>query len=209
MSSRYAIFDELRRCAGIHRALGEHRHDVEHEIDGVVVKVDQRCSAAWARPQRRRAGRSPTSTRRRRRRLGSTTSWSTSARAGRATPFAVLEPVHVGGVMVGMATLHNAQEVKRKGVLIGDTVVVRRAGDVIPEVVGPAAALRDGSEREFVMPTHCPACQTELRPAKEGRRRPAMSERTVVSPAAARADLRGGRSGWVRHRRAGLRRRRG
>jgi DNA ligase (NAD+) len=89
-------------------------------------------------------------------------------RTGRATPFAVLEPVHVGGVTVGMATLHNAQEVQRKGVLIGDTVVVRRAGDVIPEVLGPVAALRDGSERAFEMPTHCPACGTALAPAKEG-----------------------------------------
>jgi DNA ligase (NAD+) len=83
-------------------------------------------------------------------------------RTGRATPFAVLEPVRVGGVTVGQATLHNSDEVRRRGVLIGDTVVVRRAGDVIPEVVGPVVALRSGNEREFVMPTECPACGTVL-----------------------------------------------
>jgi DNA ligase (NAD+) len=79
-----------------------------------------------------------------------------------------MEPVLVSGSTVGMATLHNASEVKRKGVLIGDTVVLRKAGDVIPEIVGPVVDLRDGSEREFVMPTHCPECGTELRPEKEG-----------------------------------------
>jgi DNA ligase (NAD+) len=73
-----------------------------------------------------------------------------------------MEPVQVGGVMVKLATLHNQDEVKRKGVLIGDTVVIRRAGDVIPEVLGPVVALRDGTERAFVMPTHCPECRTEL-----------------------------------------------
>jgi DNA ligase (NAD+) len=83
-------------------------------------------------------------------------------RTGRVTPFAVLEPVHVGGVMVSRATLHNEDEVRRKGVLVGDMVVVRRAGDVIPEVVGPVVDLRDGSETAFVMPTRCPECDTEL-----------------------------------------------
>ncbi|HTL22516.1 MAG TPA: NAD-dependent DNA ligase LigA, partial [Mycobacteriales bacterium] len=162
-------FDDLDGVLGYVQHWGEHRHDVEHDIDGVVVKIDQVALQ---------------------RRLGSTSKaprWAIAfkyppeeattklndilvnvGRTGRATPFAVLEPVHVGGVMVGMATLHNAQEVARKGVLIGDTVVVRRAGDVIPEVLGPVAALRDGSERAFVMPTHCPACGTRLAPAKEG-----------------------------------------
>ena len=79
-----------------------------------------------------------------------------------------MEPVKVAGSTVQLATLHNASEVKRKGVLIGDTVVIRKAGDVIPEVLGPVVAARDGSEREFVMPTHCPECGTELRPEKEG-----------------------------------------
>ena len=83
-------------------------------------------------------------------------------RTGRVTPFASLEPVHVGGVTVSTATLHNEDEVKRKGVLIGDTVVVRRAGDVIPEVVGPVVALRTGDEVAFVMPTTCQECDTPL-----------------------------------------------
>jgi DNA ligase (NAD+) len=148
---------------------GEHRHDVDHEIDGVVVKVDDVSLQ---------------------RRLGSTSRaprWAIAykyppqevqtklldirvnvGRTGRVTPFAFMTPVQVSGSTVGLATLHNAAEVKRKGVLIGDTVVIRKAGDVIPEVLGPIADLRDGSEREFVMPTHCPECGTELAPAKEG-----------------------------------------
>src|SRR5690606_31578622 len=83
------------------------------------------------------------------------------------TPFGVMKPVLVAGSTVERATLHNQQEVKRKGVLIGDTVVLRKAGDVIPEIVGPVVDLRDGTEREFVMPTHCPECGSELRPEKE------------------------------------------
>ena len=148
---------------------GEHRHDVEHEIDGVVVKVDDVALQ---------------------RRLGSTSRaprWAIAykyppeeaqtklldirvnvGRTGRVTPFAWMEPVKVAGSTVSQATLHNASEVKRKGVLIGDTVVIRKAGDVIPEVLGPVVDLRDGSEREFVMPTHCPECGTLLAPAKEG-----------------------------------------
>jgi DNA ligase (NAD+) len=89
-------------------------------------------------------------------------------RTGRVTPYGVMKPVRVSGSTVEMATLHNASEVRRKGVLIGDTVVLRKAGDVIPEIVGPVVDLRDGTEREFVMPTHCPECGTELRPEKEG-----------------------------------------
>ncbi|OBF50954.1 NAD-dependent DNA ligase LigA [Mycolicibacterium monacense] len=148
---------------------GEHRHDIEHEIDGVVVKLDQIALQ---------------------RRLGATSRaprWAVAykyppeeaqtklldirvnvGRTGRVTPFAYMEPVKVAGSTVGLATLHNASEVKRKGVLIGDTVVIRKAGDVIPEVLGPVVDLRDGTEREFVMPTHCPECGTELAPAKEG-----------------------------------------
>jgi DNA ligase (NAD+) len=148
---------------------GEHRHDVDHEIDGVVVKVDDVALQ---------------------RRLGSTSRaprWAIAykyppqevqtelldirvnvGRTGRVTPFAFMTPVKVAGSTVGLATLHNAAEVKRKGVLIGDTVVIRKAGDVIPEVLGPIVDLRDGSEREFVMPTNCPECGTELAPAKEG-----------------------------------------
>jgi DNA ligase (NAD+) len=148
---------------------GEHRHDVEHEIDGVVVKVDEVALQ---------------------RRLGSTSRaprWAIAykyppeeattklldirvnvGRTGRVTPFAFMEPVKVAGSTVSQATLHNASEVKRKGVLIGDTVVIRKAGDVIPEVLGPVVDARDGSEREFVMPTTCPECGTKLAPAKEG-----------------------------------------
>ncbi|OMC44637.1 DNA ligase (NAD(+)) LigA [Mycobacterium sp. IS-2888] len=148
---------------------GEHRHDVDHEIDGVVVKVDDVALQ---------------------RRLGSTSRaprWAIAykyppqevqtelldirvnvGRTGRVTPFAFMTPVTVSGSTVGLATLHNAAEVKRKGVLIGDTVVIRKAGDVIPEVLGPVVGLRDGSEREFVMPTTCPECGTTLAPAKEG-----------------------------------------
>ena len=89
-------------------------------------------------------------------------------RTGRVTPYGVMEPVFVSGSTVEMATLHNASEVARKGVLIGDTVVLRKAGDVIPEIVGPVVDLRDGTERAFVMPTECPSCGTPLAPAKEG-----------------------------------------
>src|SRR5690606_19820595 len=89
-------------------------------------------------------------------------------RTGRVTPFAYMEPVKVAGSTVSLATLHNAAEVKRKGVLIGDTVMIRKAGDVIPEVLGPVVELRGGTEREFVMPTECPECGTPLAPEKEG-----------------------------------------
>ena len=169
VSARYEVFDDLEGVLGYIAHWGEHRHDVEHDIDGVVVKVDQialqrRLGATSKAPRWAIAHKYPPEE--------ATTKLRdimvNVGRTGRATPFAVMEPVHVGGVMVGMATLHNQSEVKRKGVLIGDTVVVRRAGDVIPEVVGPVVALRDGTEREFVMPTKCPACKTPLKPAKEG-----------------------------------------
>ena len=148
---------------------GEHRHDLLHEIDGIVVKVDQFSEQE---------------------RLGTTSRaprWAIAfkyppeevntklldilvnvGRTGRVTPYGVMEPVFVSGSTVEMATLHNPFEVERKGVLIGDTVVLRKAGDVIPEIVAPVVALRDGTERAFVMPTHCPSCGTELRPEKEG-----------------------------------------
>jgi len=148
---------------------GEHRHDVEHEIDGVVVKVDDLATQG---------------------RLGSTSRaprWAIAykyppevvrtrlldievnvGRTGRVTPFAVMAPVKVAGSTVSMATLHNQEEVVRKGVLIGDVVFLRKAGDVIPEVLGPVVEERTGTERAFVMPTHCPSCGTTLAPAKEG-----------------------------------------
>jgi DNA ligase (NAD+) len=148
---------------------GEHRHSVEHELDGIVIKVDDRELQAklgntsraprWAIAYKYPPEEVTTKLLDIRVNVG---------RTGRVTPYAVMEPVLVAGSTVEMATLHNAAEVKRKGVLIGDTVVLRKAGDVIPEVLGPVAELRDGSEREFVMATHCPACGSELRPEKEG-----------------------------------------
>jgi DNA ligase (NAD+) len=148
---------------------GVHRHDGLHEIDGVVVKVDEV-------PLQRQLGSTSRAPR-----------WAIAfkyppeevntrlldirvnvGRTGRVTPYGVMEPVTVAGSTVEMATLHNAYEVRRKGVLIGDTVVLRKAGDVIPEIVGPVVELRDGTEREFVMPTDCPACGTPLAPEKEG-----------------------------------------
>ena len=163
VSSRFEVFDDLAGALGFIGHWGEHRHDVEHEIDGVVVKVDQlplqrRLGATSSAPRWAIAHKYPPEE-------ATTTLHDIRVnvgRTGRVTPFAYMEPVLVGGVMVKLATLHNQDEVRRKGVLIGDTVVVRRAGDVIPEVVGPVAALRDGSERAFVMPTHCPECGTEL-----------------------------------------------
>lgn len=148
---------------------GEHRNDAIHEMDGLVVKVDsvakQRELGATSRaPRWAIAYKYPPQE--------VTTKLKDIAvsvgRTGRATPFAVLEPVFVSGSTVSMATLHNQHEVKRKGVMIGDTVVVRKAGEIIPEVLGPVADLRDGSEREFVYPEHCPVCGAKLAPAKEG-----------------------------------------
>ncbi len=148
---------------------GEHRRDVEHEIDGLVVKVDEvalqrRLGATSRAPRWAIAYKYPPEE--------ATTKLLdirvNVGRTGRVTPFAYMEPVKVAGSTVGLATLHNGSEVKRKGVLIGDTVVIRKAGDVIPEVLGPVVDLRDGSETEFVMPTVCPECGTTLKPAKEG-----------------------------------------
>jgi len=163
VSSRFEVLADLEGVLRYIAHWGEHRHDVEHEIDGVVVKVDQlplqrRLGATSSAPRWAIAHKYPpeeATTRLHDIRVN-------VGRTGRVTPFAYMEPVVVGGVTVKLATLHNQDEVKRKGVLIGDTVVVRRAGDVIPEVVGPVAALRDGTEREFVMPTRCPECDTAL-----------------------------------------------
>lgn len=151
------------------RQFGERRGDFEHEIDGVVFKVDsiarQRQMGATSRTPR----------------------WAVAykyppeeaftrlldirvqvGRTGRVTPYAVFEKVLVAGSNLQHATLHNAGEVERKGVLIGDMIVVRKAGDVIPEVVGPVVSDRDGTERRFEMPERCPSCGTPLAPAKEG-----------------------------------------
>ncbi|MGH8860604.1 MAG: NAD-dependent DNA ligase LigA [Jatrophihabitantaceae bacterium] len=168
-SDRATVVADL---AGVQKFIdhyGEHRHDVDHEIDGVVVKVDELSLQ---------------------RRLGSTSRaprWAIAfkyppeevntklldirvavGRTGRVTPFGVMEPVKVAGSTVERATLHNQWEVDRKGVLIGDTVVLRKAGDVIPEIVGPVVGLRDGSETKFVMPDRCPSCDASLGPEREG-----------------------------------------
>ncbi|CEA07560.1 DNA ligase [Arthrobacter saudimassiliensis] len=168
-SPYYKVFDSYEEVLAYIAHHGEHRHDLSHEIDGIVIKVDdfalQRALGHTSRVPR----------------------WSVAykyppeevntklldirvnvGRTGRVTPYGVMEPVKVAGSTVEMATLHNQDVVKAKGVLIGDTVVLRKAGDVIPEIVGPVVALRDGTEREFVMPTRCPSCGTELAPAKEG-----------------------------------------
>ncbi|GAA1515874.1 NAD-dependent DNA ligase LigA [Streptomyces albidochromogenes] len=147
---------------------GENRHSVEHEIDGVVVKLDEirlqgrlgstsrapRWAIAW------KYAPEEVNTKLVNIRVG-------VGRTGRVTPYAQVEPVTVAGSEVEFATLHNQEVVKAKGVRIGDTVVLRKAGDVIPEILGPVADLRDGSEREFVMPSECPECGTPLRPMKE------------------------------------------
>lgn len=148
---------------------GEHRHSVEHEIDGVVVKLDERTvqdqlGSTSKAPRWAIAFKFPPEE-------VTTTLLSIDVnvgRTGRVTPFGLMEPVLVSGSTVGMATLHNGSELERKGVLVGDTVVLRKAGDVIPEIVGPVVALRTGSEYPFVMPTHCPVCGTELHHEREG-----------------------------------------
>jgi len=148
---------------------GEHRHDIEHELDGIVVKVDELAlhdelgmtsrAPRWAIAYKYPPEEVQTKL------LDIVVS---VGRTGRATPFAVMAPAHVAGSVVRQATLHNKDVVKAKGVLIGDTVVLRKAGDVIPEVLGPVVEKRDGTEREFVMPDGCPECGTPLRPMKEG-----------------------------------------
>jgi DNA ligase (NAD+) len=168
-SHRYETFPDLAGVRDYIRRYSEDRHSVEHEIDGVVVKIDDIVLQ---------------------RRLGSTSRaprWAIAfkyppeevntklldirvnvGRTGRVTPYGVMQPVLVAGSTVSMATLHNASEVARKGVLIGDTVVLRKAGDVIPEILGPIVAMRDGSELAFEMPSECPGCGTTLAPQKEG-----------------------------------------
>jgi len=168
-SPYFRTFDDIDGVLGFVAYYGEHRHDVEHEIDGVVVKVDElalhdELGATSRAPRWAIAYKYPpeqVNTRL----LDIVVS---VGRTGRATPFAVMAPALVAGSVVRQATLHNQEVVKAKGVLIGDTVVLRKAGDVIPEVLGPVVELRDGSERVFVMPEFCPACGVRLAPAKEG-----------------------------------------
>ena len=168
-TDRWRVVDDIEGVIAYVEEYATKRHKLEHEIDGVVVKVDDISIQ---------------------RRLGSTSKdprWAIAfkyppeevntrlvavrlnvGRTGRVTPFAELEPVRVAGSTVTFATLHNANEVKRKGVLIGDIVVVRKAGDVIPEILGPVVDRRTGTETEFEMATVCPSCGTPLAPSKEG-----------------------------------------
>jgi DNA ligase (NAD+) len=163
VSNLYQVVPDMAGVREYIARYAEHRHDPAYEIDGVVIKIDQIALQ---------------------RQLGSTSRaprWAIAfkyppeevttrlldiqvnvGRTGRVTPFAVMEPVKVSGSTVDRATLHNADEVKRKGVLIGDMVILRKAGDVIPEVLGPVADLRTGDEREFAFPTSCPSCGTTL-----------------------------------------------
>ncbi len=169
-TTRYSkVVDDLDGVREFIAYYGENRHGVEHEIDGVVVKLDEiplqgrlgstsrapRWAIAW------KYAPEEVNTKLVNIRVG-------VGRTGRVTPYAQVEPVTVAGSEVEFATLHNQDVVKAKGVLIGDTVVLRKAGDVIPEILGPVVDLRDGSEREFVMPAECPECGTPLAPAKEG-----------------------------------------
>jgi DNA ligase (NAD+) len=168
-SSRYKVYKSAKEVKQYIQDFEAKRHTLEHEIDGVVVKVDE-----FSRQQS----------------LGFTSRaprWAIAykyppeqvntklldikvsiGRTGRATPYAVLDPVRVAGSEIEFATLHNQEVVVAKGILIGDTVVLRKAGDVIPEILGPVVALRDGSERKFAMPKKCPECQSALAPAQDG-----------------------------------------
>ena len=168
-SSRYLIAKSRAEVIEFINYYEKHRHDVEHEIDGAVIKVNE----ISAQRQLGYTSRAP--------------KWAIAfkyppeevttrlleirvsvGRTGRVTPFAFMEPVLVAGSTVTHATLHNAQEVSRKGILIGDVVLIRKAGDVIPEVLGPVLERRSGDEVAWVMPTHCPDCGGALRAMSEG-----------------------------------------
>jgi DNA ligase (NAD+) len=168
-SSRFKVCGTRQEVIDFIHFYNEHRHYVEHEIDGVVIKVDSIAEQ---------------------KKLGFTSrapKWAIAykyppeevttklidikvsvGRTGRVTPFAYMEPVKVAGSTITNATLHNQEEIERKGVLIGDTVIIRKAGDVIPEVLGPVVEKRTGTEKKFVMPTHCPECGSVLKAISEG-----------------------------------------
>jgi len=169
VSDRMDVRDSVEGVRDYIAHYGDHRHDVEHEIDGVVIKVNeialQRELGETSRAPRWAIAYKYPPEVVRTRLLDIEVN---VGRTGRVTPFAVMEPVQVAGSTVSMATLHNAFEVERKGVLIGDMVFLRKAGDVIPEVLGPVVEVRTGRERAFRMPTKCPSCGTRLRPEKEG-----------------------------------------
>jgi len=163
VSGLYKVVQDMDGVRDYIAYYAEHRHDPPYEIDGVVVKIDQLAlqqalgstsrAPRWAIAYKYPPEEVTTRLLDIRVNVG---------RTGRVTPFAVMEPVKVAGSTVDRATLHNSDEVKRKGVLIGDMVILRKAGDVIPEVLGPVADLRTGDEREYEYPTHCPSCGTKL-----------------------------------------------
>ena len=168
-SSRYKVVKSAAEVSEFVSYYADHRHDIEHEIDGIVIKVNEipiqeelgftARAPKWAIAYKYPPEEVMTKL------LDIKVS---VGRTGRVTPFAFMEPVKVAGSTVTNATLHNAEEVVRKGILIGDTVLIRKAGDVIPEVLGPVIAKRDGSEKPFVMPTKCPDCGSKLRAITEG-----------------------------------------
>ena len=168
-STRYKVLKTAREVKQYIQDFEAKRHSLEHEIDGVVIKVDELARQAsmgftsraprWAIAYKYPPEQVNTRLLDIRISIG---------RTGRATPFAVLDPIRVAGSVVEFATLHNQEVVAAKGILIGDTVVLRKAGDVIPEILGPVVALRDGREKKFVMPKSCPDCGSKLAPSQEG-----------------------------------------
>ena len=168
-SKQIRVVDTVEEVISYIDSLREKRHSLEHEIDGVVVKVDslneQRELGFTSRAPRWAIAYKYPPEQVNTKLLDIRVS---VGRTGRATPYAVVEPVKVAGSVIEFATLHNQDVVKAKGVLIGDTIVIRKAGDVIPEILGPVIQLRTGNERAFVMPKNCPDCGSELRSMSEG-----------------------------------------
>lgn len=168
-SDRFKVCGTRKEVLEFIAYYNEHRHDVEHEIDGVVIKVDSIAEQGklgftsrapkWAIAYKYPPEEVTTKLLDIRVSVG---------RTGRVTPYAFMEPVKVAGSTVTNATLHNQEEIERKGVLIGDTVIIRKAGDVIPEVLGPVLDKRTGKEKKFIMPTHCPDCGSALKAITDG-----------------------------------------
>ena len=168
-SARYQVVESAIEVKKYIADFEAKRHTLEHEIDGVVVKVDELSrqqtlgftsrAPRWAIAYKYPPEQVNTKLLDIKVSIG---------RTGRATPYAVLEPIRVAGSEVEFATLHNQEVVTAKGILLGDTVVLRKAGDVIPEILGPVVALRDGTEKKFVMPKNCPDCGSKLAPAQDG-----------------------------------------
>ena len=168
-SSRYQVVASAKEVKKYIADFEAKRHTLEHEIDGVVIKVDELSrqkslgftsrAPRWAIAYKYPPEQVNTKLLDIKVSIG---------RTGRATPYAVLDPIRVAGSEVEFATLHNQEVVAAKGILLGDTVVLRKAGDVIPEILGPVVALRDGTEKKFVMPKNCPDCGSKLSPAQDG-----------------------------------------